>query len=160
MTLGRPSSKSSPTASCTVSTDKGQTSMEDGLFPQRPGIGADLPVSPGHLEQFSRRIDLLKEVVAQLNKDFQLSGFDVSFTGNEENAYHELSEQLIPVIDHMLEHRAERFWGLLYGIDLNEAQVRKVLFDDEPESLQRLTDLILKRELQKVVIRNHYAGRL
>lgn len=134
--------------------------MEDDLFPKKGSRSSDLPVSSEHLDLFSKRIDLLQEVVAQLNKDFQLSGFDVHFTGDEQNAYRELSDQLIPVIDHMLEHQTERFWGLLYGIDLNESQVRKVLFDDEPESLHRLTDLILKRELQKVVIRNHYAGRL
>jgi len=134
--------------------------MVDALFPSDKSPGSDLPVTPAHLDRFSRRLDLLQEVVAQLNKDFQLNGFDVSFTGNEDNAYRELSDQLIPVIDYMLEHQTERFWSLLYGIDLNEAQVRQALFGDEADSLQRLTDLILKRELQKVVIRKHYAGRL
>lgn len=134
--------------------------MEDALFPKHPAFGAELPASSQHLVKFSKRIDLLKEVIAQLNKDFQLNGFDVEFTGNEEDAYHELSDQLIPVIDYMLEYQTERFWSLLYGIDLNEAQVKKALFGEDTDSIQRLTDLILKRELQKVVIRNHYAGRL
>lgn len=134
--------------------------MEDALFPSDKSLGNDPPVTPAHLDRFSRRLDLLQEVVAQLNKDFQLNGFDVNFTGNEDNAYRELSDQLVPVIDYMLEHQTERFWSLLYGIDLNEAQVRKALFGEDTDSLQRLTDLILKRELQKVVIRKHYAGRL
>lgn len=129
-------------------------------FPKLAGIGAELPVTRTHLERFAKRIDLLQQVVAQLNKDFQLSGFEVNFTGSDEDAYQELTDQLIPVIDYMLEHQTERFWSLLYGIDLNEAQVRKALFGEEADSLQRLTDLILKRELQKVVIRNHYAGKL
>lgn len=134
--------------------------MADGLFPQQEGKGPQLPLAPDQLELFAMRIDLLAQVVAQLNKDFQLSGFEVNFTGNEANAYRELSDQLIPVIDYMLEHQTERFWSLLYGIDLNEEQVRKALFGEEADSLQRLTDLIIRRELQKVVIRNHYAGRL
>jgi hypothetical protein len=134
--------------------------MEDALFPSDKSLKDHLPVTPEHLDRLSRRLDLLQEVVAQLNKDFQLNGFDVIFTGNEDNAYRELSDQLIPVIDYMLEHQAERFWSLLYGIDLNEAQVRKALFGEDADSLQRLTDLILKRELQKVVIRKHYAGKL
>jgi len=133
---------------------------ENKAFPRLSGIGAELPVTPEHLERFAQRIDLLQQVVAQLNKDFQLSGFEVNFTDNEADAYRELSEQLIPVIDYMLEYQTERFWSLLYGIDLNEKQVREALFGEEVNTLQRLTDLILKRELQKVVIRNHYAGRL
>ncbi len=134
--------------------------MEDGLFPQENRRSTELPVTQEHLQQFALRLDLLKEVVAQLNKDFQLNGFEVNFTGNEQNAYRELSDQLIPVIDYMLEHQTERFWSLLYGIDLNESKVREALFGDDVNTLQLLTDLILKRELQKVVIRNHYAGRL
>lgn len=129
-------------------------------FPKLVGIRAELPVTPAHLERFAQRIDLLQQVVVQLNKDFQLSGFEVNFTGNEEDAYQELSAQLIPVIDYMLEYQTERFWSLLYGIDLNEQQVRMALFGEEVNTLQQLTDLILKRELQKVVIRNHYSGKL
>lgn len=123
-------------------------------------IGVELPVTSAHLEHFAQQIDLLQQVVAQLNKDFQLNGFEVNFSGIAANAYSELSNQLNPVIDYMLEYQTERFWSLLYGIDLNEKQVREALFGDDVNTLQRLTDLILKRELQKVVIRNHYAGRL
>lgn len=143
-----------------MSTDQGQTSLEGDLFPQKKSGGSDLPVSQQHLEAYSKRLDLLKEVVAQLNKDFQLNGFEVNFTGNEQDAYRELSDQLRPIIDQMLEFQTERFWSLVYAIDLNETKVREVLFGDDVNALGRLTDLILKRELQKVVIRNHYAGRL
>jgi hypothetical protein len=105
-------------------------------------------------------MDLLQQVVAQLTKDFQLSGFDVQFSGDETNAYLELTRQIEPLITNMLEFQNERFWTLLYSIDINETQVREALFGENPNSVQLLTDLILKRELQKVVIRNHYAGRL
>lgn len=141
-----------------MSTDNGQGSLFDDLFPKENK--SELPVTSAHLDVFAQRIDLLQQVVAQLNKDFQLSGFEVNFTGDTTNAYQELTDQLVPVIDYMLEHQTERFWSLLYGIDISEQRVREVLFGEEANSLQRLTDLILKRELQKVVIRNHYAGRL
>lgn len=136
------------------------TEHNEDDFGRLTSIGSELPVTPAHLKRFALRIDLLEQVVTQLNKDFQLSGFEVNFTGNEADAYQELSHQLNPVIDYMLEHQTERFWSLLYGIDLNEAQVRKALFGDELNTLQQLTDLILMRELQKVVLRNHYAGKL
>jgi|GEM_PF-309521 len=135
-----------------------QGTLLSALFPKEKKM--ELPVSPAHLAVFSMRLDLLQQVVAQLTKDFQLSGFDVQFSGDETNAYLELTHQIEPLIANMLEFQNERFWTLLYSIDINEKQVREALFGENPNSVQLLTDLILKRELQKVVIRNHYAGRL
>lgn len=119
----------------------------------------ELPLSKSDIERYQRSIDLLQEVVAQLNKDFQLNGFDVEFSGKGESAYQELTDQLVPVIEYMLENQAERFWNLLYSIDLNESKVKEALFGEDTNSIQLLTDLILKRELQKVVIRHFYSGK-
>jgi hypothetical protein len=59
----------------------------------------------------------------------------------------------------MLENQADRFWNLLYSIDLDETKVKDAIFGKDTNSIQLLTDLILKRELQKVVIRNFYSGK-
>lgn len=121
----------------------------------------DLPLTNSDFERYERSVWLLKEVVAQVNKDFRLQGFEVEFSGTGETAYQELSEQLKPVIEYMLENQTEKFWNLIYGIDLSETKVRHILFgnDENIDALQELTDLILKRELQKVVIRLHYSGK-
>lgn len=120
-----------------------------------------LPLSPEDLNRYQRSVALLQEVVAQINKDFRLNGFEVAFTGQGETAYRELSDQLMPVIEYMLEHQAETFWNLIYSIDLNENKVKQLLFgeDEVTDAIGQLTDLILKRELQKVVIRHYYAGK-
>lgn len=121
----------------------------------------NLPLSAADLHRYERSVWLLEEVVAQINKDFRLQGFEVEFSGTGETAYQELSDQLKPVIEYMLENQTEKFWNLIYGIDLNEHKVRQILFGKEEniDALQELTDLILKRELQKVVIRLHYSGK-
>lgn len=120
-----------------------------------------LPISNQDLERYGRSVTLLQDVVAQINKDFRLNGFDVSFSGSGETAYEELSGQLAPVIEYMLEHQAETFWQLIYSIDLSEQKVKDILFSDdlEADAIRQLTDLILKRELQKVVIRCYYSGK-
>jgi hypothetical protein len=119
----------------------------------------ELPLSNSDIERYERSFDLLQEVVTQLNRDFQLNGFEVEFSGKTESAYQELTRQLVPVIDYMLENQADHFWNLLYFIDLNESKVKEALFGEGTNSIQLLTDLILKRELQKVVIRNFYSGK-
>ena len=117
------------------------------------------PISHQDIECYVCSVELLKEVVSQINKDFQVNGFDVDFTGKGETAYQELTDQLIPVVDYLLEKQPDRFWNLLYNIDLNENSVKKALFGAEENSIHQLTDLILKRELQKVVIRRFYARK-
>lgn len=121
----------------------------------------DLPLSKQDFERYQRSVTLLQDVVTQINKDFRLQGFDVEFSGEGETAYRELSEQLAPVIDYMLENQTDKFWNLIYGIDLNENKVKQILFGDEGalDAIGQLTDLILKRELQKVVIRLFYSGK-
>lgn len=121
----------------------------------------DLPLSPSDYQRYEQSVWLLQEVVEQINKDFRLQGFEVEFSGKGEEAYQELTAQLKPVIEYMLENLTEKFWNLIYGIDLSESKVRQILFgsDQEIDAIQELTDLILKRELQKVVIRLHYSGK-
>ena len=121
----------------------------------------DLPLTASDIARYERSVTLLQDVVAQINKDFRLNGFDVEFSGEGETAYRELSEQLSPVIDYMLEHQTETFWNLVYSIDLSESKVKQILFGKEEvsDAIGQLTDLILKRELQKVVIRHFYAGK-
>lgn len=121
----------------------------------------NLPLSKTDLDRYERSVALLEDVVAQINKDFRLQGFDVEFSGKGETAYQELTDQLKPVIEYMLEHQSDTFWNLIYGIDLNERKVKDILFgtQEEPDAIGQLTDLILKRELQKVVIRYHYSGK-
>ncbi len=118
-----------------------------------------LPLSQQDFIRYEKSLDLLSQVVAQINKDFQLNGFEVEFSGQGETAYQELTEQITPVIEYLIEKQPDRFWNLLYSIDLSENKVKKALFGAEPDSIQQLTDLILKRELQKVVIRNFYSGK-
>jgi hypothetical protein len=120
-----------------------------------------LPLTPQDYLRYQRSINLLQDVIAQINKDFRLQGFEVNFSGQGETAYAELSEQLAPVIDYMLEYQPDKFWNLIYGIDLSEAKVKQILFGKEEvtNAIGQLTDLILKRELQKVVIRYHYSGK-
>ncbi len=121
----------------------------------------NLPLSQQDFDRYERSVSLLQEVVAQINKDFRLQGFDVSFSGQGETAYIELSDQLAPVIEYMLENQTETFWNLVYRIDLSEVKVKQILFGKEgvENAIGQLTDLILKRELQKVVIRHFYSGR-
>jgi hypothetical protein len=47
--------------------------------------------------------------------------------------------------------------GILYRIDVSDEQIKKAVNENTSEPFSEIiTDLIIKRELQKVVIRQHY----
>ena len=112
------------------------------------------------ISQYINRLDLIKDTANQIIKDFEMFGMEVKFSGNAYNAYEELFEQIEPQIDKLISSNRQKFLGILYRIDLNEEQIKKAVNENSSEPFSSIvTDLIIKRELQKVVIRNHYKSK-
>lgn len=112
------------------------------------------------LSPFFNRLDLIKATATQLIKDFDMFGLEITFSGNAYNAYEELFEQVEPQIRKLIDTNRSKFMGILYRIDVSDEQVKKAVRDNSSESFSEIiTDLIIKRELQKVVIRNHYSSK-
>lgn len=109
------------------------------------------------LSKYYNRLDLIKDTANQIIKDFEMFGMEIKFSGNAYNAYEELFEQIEPHISHLISSNQQKFMGILYRIDLNDEQIKKAVNENSTEPFSAIvTDLIIKRELQKVVIRNHY----
>ncbi|MBA3705610.1 MAG: hypothetical protein H0W84_06825 [Bacteroidetes bacterium] len=109
------------------------------------------------LSQYFNRLDLIKDTANQIIKDFDMFGMEVKFSGNAYNAYEELFEQIEPHISQLIHSNQQKFMGVLYRIDLSDEQIKKAVQENSSEPFSAIvTDLIIKRELQKVVIRNHY----
>ena len=114
------------------------------------------------LEKFSiqayiTNIDILRQTVEQIKKDFDLFGMEIKFSGNNYDAYEELFNQIQPHIEQLIQKDYQRFMNILYRIDVNEQQLKQKLHENSSESTgEIISDLIIKRELQKVVIRNYY----
>jgi hypothetical protein len=111
------------------------------------------------LSSYFNRPDLIKDTASQIIKDFDMFGMEVRFSGNAYNAYEELFDQIEPHIKKLIDSNRSKFMGILYRIDLNDEQVTKAVRENSSEPFSAIiTDLIIKRELQKVVIRHHYKG--
>ncbi|MGQ0829290.1 MAG: hypothetical protein ACT4ON_12960 [Bacteroidota bacterium] len=110
-----------------------------------------------NLSQYFNRLDLIKETANQIIKDFDMFGLEIKFSGNAYNAYEELFEQIEPHVNQLIISNQTKFMGILYRIDLSDEQIKKSVQENTSESFSAIvTDLIIKRELQKVVIRDHY----
>jgi len=104
-----------------------------------------------------RKEDIIRQTALQIIKDFNEFAIDITFSGNSENAYHELLDQLIPNIDTILKRDMHQFFNMLYRIDLNEKLIFKTeaLFPDMNKA-EVISHLIIQRDLKKVLIRNYY----
>ncbi|RMG80200.1 MAG: hypothetical protein D6707_06775 [Bacteroidetes bacterium] len=104
------------------------------------------------LRQLDRYLDKEKYLLltmAQLKKDFILSGLDFDYHEAPENLYAFLQEQ----ITLMLDNNIEALRNLLYRIDVN---VENIFKNPSSNIVEKIVQEIIKRSLQKVIIREHY----
>jgi hypothetical protein len=111
------------------------------------------------LSAYYSRTDLLEKVVEQLKKDFNWFSFEITFTGKYESPYQELYKQILPLIDELLNDDYPKLMAMLYRIDLEEDFLNRKLKEySHADTDEVIADLILKRELQKVIIREMYSS--
>jgi hypothetical protein len=108
------------------------------------------------IEKYSQHLGLLNETVEQIKKDLGESGFTIHFSGNTHTAYIELIDQLQPIIENLLQKNYTHLMQVLYKIDIPEKLFKNVLTSNLSNTSHKIAELIIKRELQKVVIRNEY----
>jgi len=113
------------------------------------------------LTPYCNRKDLLEKVVIQIQKDFNWFSFTIIFSEETETSpYQQLYEQILPMVDEMLNDNYTKLLSLLYRIDIGEDFLNrrlKEIFNADTDEV--ITDLIIKRELQKVIIRDMYSSK-
>nr|WP_320117549.1 hypothetical protein [uncultured Marinifilum sp.] len=109
------------------------------------------------IEPYRNKEEIIRQVAAQVEKDFAQFGLEVQFSGNVNNAYQELYLQLNEHLCDLLDRDYHRLVLLLYQIDLSEKQIlnAELKYPDMPKS-ELLADLVILRELKKVLIRNYF----
>jgi len=98
----------------------------------------------------------LNETVAQLEKDFLLIG--VSFDIQKPVAdYKTLFAYTYNFVNAINERNPQFILNLLYRIDLQEEKVQEEMQKTKLSFSQMLSELIVKRELYKVVLREKFS---
>ncbi|MCC6691298.1 MAG: hypothetical protein IT235_07175 [Bacteroidia bacterium] len=111
-----------------------------------------------NITPYFSNLEYITATANQIKKDFDQFGFEIKFSGNATNAYNELLFQLSPLIARLMENDYKKLLNLLYRIDIHEGKLVNVLEQNADQSpAETIADLIIKRELQKVVIRRHYS---
>jgi len=98
--------------------------------------------------------NLYVQLIAQLNKDFQLANVAASF--DIANSPTELKKQLFAVLLNLITKQYDDYLNLLYRIDVPESELAKLINDNLTTSMEDITYLVLKREYQKVWFKHNF----
>ncbi|MEK6478893.1 hypothetical protein WJR50_15210 [Catalinimonas sp. 4WD22] len=96
-----------------------------------------------------------KEEIVKAASDRLENYFDLKIRENGADILLEkVRQKLTLTIEHYLAHDIETLLNLLYRIDVTEKDVKQAMLEENPA--EKLTDLIITRELQKAETRIQY----
>lgn len=111
-------------------------------------------------ENYRYDIQIIRETALQIERDLKVDEFEIIFSGNLENAFIEVKRQLLPVVGKIISGDKSSFQALLYRIDISEKDYRKTLSEnDSTEFQEKLVELIIRREFQKVITRKYFSDK-
>lgn len=113
-----------------------------------------------NLEIYHQRVDLIQATADQIIKDFAIFGHEIQFSGVPEKAYRELYIQVEKIIYKLITDDFHQLMSILYRIDIDEKTLKMNLASTHEDSSELLAQLIIERELKKVIIRWYYSGKL
>ena len=108
------------------------------------------------LIQSATKNKLYLKMVAQLEKDFGLANIPMEFSVDLEPM--ELKTVLHEKIYVLILEKFSDYLNLLYIVDVPEKVVKNIVATDVVEVAEQVSFLILKREFQKVWLRQKYSG--
>ena len=99
------------------------------------------------------KIDILHGTAALISKEFQLAPEELG-NPNEKTI---LRARVAHVIQHFIDNNLEGLLNILYIMDVDENLIKAALMDDSEEPVNlRIADIVIEREMQKVMSRIKY----
>ncbi len=103
-------------------------------------------------------IDILNQTAQQIQKDFSFFDITILFRNGNKDAYTQLCEQILPCIKQLIKSDYQKFLSLLYRVDISETQIKNESQSNAEKPFEEIiTNLIIKRCLQKVVLRKLFS---
>jgi hypothetical protein len=110
-----------------------------------------------HIKNQLNSRDLFDAFKKQLAKDFEQSNFPADFAEALEPDYDSIQDSIARELQRSQKQTDSNVMPLLYRIDISEAQLKTYLNKHKNQNrFNLIAELIIKRVLQKVVIRQYY----
>ena len=111
-----------------------------------------------NIEDYTRSLPWMLKAITQVEKEFYSEKWNFTRPVSPESAFSEMELQLHPKLEQLITQKGVIFVKqLLYTIDISESQIaRAAALEVDLDFSLLLTKLIIRRCLQKVLIRNYY----
>jgi len=99
----------------------------------------------------------LQETAHQLEKDFLMIGinFGIDTPVSDYKYLFSFTYHLVNVLN---EQNPQKVLNLIYRIDLSEEKVKEEMLKTELSFTEMLSEMIVKREIKKVLIKNYFSN--
>lgn len=104
--------------------------------------------------------DLFEKFKIQVKKDFENCSLDGNFAADLIGDYNVILNAVHSEVEKINKTASGKLNELLYRIDISEVQIKKALkLNPNLTFHEVVADLIIKRELQKIVIKEHFKSK-
>jgi hypothetical protein len=110
---------------------------------------------PQQLGEYFTDKQILRSLVLQLNKDLSSAGIPLKFLLSARYSFGEMSAKLSEALEKI---SMQQVFNFLYRVDISEQQLMRGM-PTPGVDLSLFSELIIKRELQKVVLRKLYSSQ-
>lgn len=104
-------------------------------------------------QEFLSQKEILRNLILQIRKDFDSAGIPIKLLLNKRYSFIEMAQI---VSDAFMQSGAMAMFNLLYRVDVSEKQLREGMPTPGIDPIL-VAELVIKRELQKVVLRKQYS---
>lgn len=121
----------------------------------------DLPqVSNSNVSGLFTEAEIVRETAEQIMKDFGMFGVEITFSGDTNNAYNELHQQLIDQISLLLERNYELLLSVLYQVDITDSEIAKATRElPHYNQVEIIAHQVIVRDLKKVLLRRYFKNQ-
>lgn len=118
----------------------------------------DFPqVSNSNVEALLNKAEIVRQTAEQIMKDFGMFGVEISFSGNIEQAYQELHQQLVDQISRLIETNYDLLLSVLYQVDITEREMAKAQAElPHYTHIEVIAHQVIARDLKKVLLRRYF----
>lgn len=117
-------------------------------------------INNSNVSGFLNRSEIVHETARQIIKDFGMFGVEIAFSGNTNDAYQELHDQLTKQITNLAEKNYDLLLSVLYQVDITEREITKAEQDlPDYSHIEIIAHQVIVRDLKKVLLRRYFKSK-
>ena len=114
-------------------------------------------VNNTNLENLMDKAEIVQQTAEQIMKDFGMFGVEITFSGDTDNAYQELHQQLIDQITGLVETNYDLLLSVLYQVDITNREIVQAEHDlPHYTNIEIIAHQVIARDLKKVLLRRYF----